>query len=49
MITKDTSLNSELFKKANALLGYDETDSRYINHIDEYFLNLGFIKEKLQE
>ena len=49
MITKDTSLNSELFKKANALLGYDETDSRYINHIDEYFLNLGSIKEKLQE
>lgn len=49
MITKDTSLNSELFKKANTLLGYDETDSRYINHIDEYFLNLGFIKEKLQE
>ena len=49
MITKDTSLNSELFKKANALLGYDETDSRYINHIDEYFLNLGFIKNKLQE
>lgn len=49
MITKDTSLNSELFKKANALLGYDETDSRYINHIDEYFLNLGSIKDKLQE
>ena len=49
MITKDTSLNSELFKRANSLLGYDESDPKYINHIDEYFQNLGSIKEKLQE
>lgn len=49
MITKDTSLNSELFKRANSLLGYDESNPKYINHIDEYFQNLGSIKEKLQE
>lgn len=49
MITKDTSLNSELFKRANSLLGYDENNPKYINHIDEYFQNLGSIKEKLQE
>ena len=49
MITKDTSLNSELFKRANSLLGYNESNPKYINHIDEYFQNLGSIKEKLQE
>ena len=50
MITKhDLGLYKELFKKANTLLGYDENSDKQINSIDEYFLNLGSIKDKLQE
>ena len=48
MITKhDLGLYKELFKKANTLLGYDENSDKQINSIDEYFLNLGSIKDKL--
>ena len=43
MITKDTSLYSELFEKANNLLGYTENNELYIKDIDMYFRNLGYI------
>lgn len=46
MITKDTSLYSELFEKANNLLGYTENNELYIKDIDMYFRNLGYIAER---
>lgn len=46
MITKDTSLYSELFEKANSLLGYTEDNELYIKDIDMYFRNLGYIAER---
>ena len=46
MITKDTSLYSELFEKANNLLGYTEDNELYIKDIDMYFRNLGYIAER---
>lgn len=46
MITKDTSLYSELFEKANSLLGYTENNELYIKDIDMYFRNLGYIAER---
>ena len=49
MITKDTSLYSELFAKANELLEYSETSDKYISNIDEYFQNLGYIRAALEE
>ena len=49
MITKDTSLYSDLFNKANNLLGYTSESRDYINNIDEYFQNLGRIREELEK
>ena len=46
MITKDTSLNSELFQKANKLLENNDK-ATHIDSIDSYFSNLGHIKDEL--
>lgn len=46
MITRDTSLYSGLFEKANELLGYKEDNPLYIKNIDTYFQNLGYIANK---
>jgi hypothetical protein len=48
MITKDTTEYNDLYAKANKLLGYTESDEKYIKNIDMYFRNLKYISDAAQ-